>query len=110
MIKRISFIGGEALTHPNVAEILEGLLKISKIQRIVITTNATIIPSGDFWQIISKYSDRIEILISNYGKDYKKEGLITGIGANMFKLAGSVILFGVVSSFFLVLLKVIIYG
>ena len=91
VIKRISFIGGEALTHPNVAEILEGLLKISKIQRIVITTNATIIPSGDFWQIISKYSDRIEILISNYGKDYKKEGLIKnaeeyGINAHTFDI------------------------
>lgn len=42
--------------------------------------------------------------------DYKKEGFITGIGANMFKLAGSVILFGIVSAFFLVLLKVMLYG
>lgn len=42
--------------------------------------------------------------------DYKKEGFITGIGANLFKLAGSVILFGIVSSFFLVLIKVMCYG
>ena len=42
--------------------------------------------------------------------DYKKEGFITGIGANLFKLAGSVIVFGIVSSFFLVLLKVICNG
>ena len=42
--------------------------------------------------------------------EYRKEGLVTGIGANMFKLAGSVILFGIVSAFFLVLLKVILYG
>jgi len=42
--------------------------------------------------------------------DYKKEGFITGIGANMFKLAGSVILFGIVSAFFLVLFKVVLYG
>ena len=42
--------------------------------------------------------------------DYKKEGFVTGIGANMFKLAGSVILFGIVSSFFLVLIKVMLYG
>lgn len=42
--------------------------------------------------------------------DYKKEGFITGIGANLFKLAGSVILFGIVSAFFLVLLKVMLYG
>jgi len=42
--------------------------------------------------------------------DYKKDGLVTGIGANIFKLAGSVILYGVVSAFFLVLLKVALYG
>lgn len=42
--------------------------------------------------------------------DYKKEGFITGIGANLFKLAGSVILFGIVSAFFLALIKVICYG
>lgn len=42
--------------------------------------------------------------------DYKKDGLITGIGANVFKLAGSVILYGIISAFFLVLLKVVLYG
>lgn len=42
--------------------------------------------------------------------DYKKDGLVTGIGANVFKLAGSVILYGIVSAFFLVLLKVVLYG
>jgi len=42
--------------------------------------------------------------------DYKKEGFITGIGANIFKLAGSVILYGIVSAFFLCLVKVMIYG
>lgn len=31
--------------------------------------------------------------------DYKKEGLVTGIGANAFKLTGSVILYGVVSAY-----------
>lgn len=42
--------------------------------------------------------------------DYKKDGYITGIGANFFKLAGSVILYGMVSAFFLAILGVIIYG
>ncbi len=42
--------------------------------------------------------------------DYKKDGLVTGIGANIFKLAGSVILYGIVSAFFLCLIKVAIYG
>ncbi len=42
--------------------------------------------------------------------DVKKDGLITGLGASFFKLAGSVLLYGIVSSFFLSILGVIIYG
>lgn len=42
--------------------------------------------------------------------DYKKEGLVTGIGASMFKLAGSVIIFGVVSAYVFGLLRLIIFG
>ena len=41
--------------------------------------------------------------------DYKRDGLVTGIGANLFKLAGSVIVYGIISAFFLILLKVAFY-
>lgn len=40
--------------------------------------------------------------------EYRKEGLVTGIGSNMFKLAGSVIIFGVVSAYIFGLLRIII--
>ena len=42
--------------------------------------------------------------------EYKREGLVTGIGANMFKLAGSVIIFGVVSAYTFGLLRMLIFG
>lgn len=42
--------------------------------------------------------------------EYRKEGLVTGIGASMFKLAGSVIIFGVVSAYIFGLLRFIIMG
>ena len=42
--------------------------------------------------------------------EYRKEGLVTGLGANMFKLAGSVILFGVVSAYIFGLLRIFIMG
>ena len=42
--------------------------------------------------------------------EYRKEGLVTGLGANMFKLAGSVIIFGVVSAYFFGLLRLLIMG
>lgn len=38
----------------------------------------------------------------------KSEGLVLGVGSNMFKLAGAVILFGVVSAFFVTLIKLLL--
>ena len=40
--------------------------------------------------------------------EYKKEGLITGIGANMFKLAGTVSIYGVVSAYIFGLIRLVI--
>ncbi|MEG0026063.1 MAG: stage V sporulation protein AC [Bacilli bacterium] len=42
--------------------------------------------------------------------EYRKEGLVTGIGANMFKLAGSVIIFGVVSAYVFGLFRMLFWG
>ncbi len=42
--------------------------------------------------------------------EYRKEGLITGIGASMFKLAGSVIAYGIISAYTFGLLRLIIMG
>lgn len=44
------------------------------------------------------------------GLEYKKEGPIFGLGSNIFKLAGSVILYGVVSAWFFGLIRFIIMG
>lgn len=38
----------------------------------------------------------------------KTEGFVLGVGSNIFKLAGSVILFGVASAFFIALIKLIL--
>ncbi len=40
--------------------------------------------------------------------EYRKEGFVTGIGANMFKLGGTVIIYGIVSSYIFGLVRVII--
>ena len=42
--------------------------------------------------------------------EYKREGFVTGLGANMFKLAGTVILYGVVSAYIFGLIRLIIGG
>lgn len=42
--------------------------------------------------------------------EYKNEGLVLGIGANIFKLAGTVILYGVVSVYVFGLIRMVIGG
>ena len=71
----------------------------------------------DFDKWVIKYKAGLIIPITGFAHsiqssamDYKKDGLITGLGANFFKLAGSVILYGIVSSFIFCMLKVVFYG
>ena len=42
--------------------------------------------------------------------EYKNEGLVLGIGANIFKLAGTVILYGIVAVYLFGLLRLLIIG
>ena len=42
--------------------------------------------------------------------EYRREGLIAGLGSNMFKLAGSVIMFGVVSAYVFGILRFFVIG
>ena len=40
--------------------------------------------------------------------EYRKEGLVTGIGANMLKLSGAVIIYGIVGSFVFSLIRTLV--
>ena len=42
--------------------------------------------------------------------EYRKEGLVTGIGTNMLKLAGTVIIYGVISAFIFGIIRLYIFG
>lgn len=42
--------------------------------------------------------------------EYKNEGLVYGLGANIFKLAGTVILYGVVSVYIFGIIRIILIG
>ena len=70
---------------------------------------------GFFDDVVSKFRCGIVIPITGFAHsimssalDYKKDGLITGIGANFFKLAGSVLLYGILCGFICGIIKVII--
>ena len=42
--------------------------------------------------------------------EHKKEGLVTGIGNNIFKLSGTVIMYGVVSAFIFGTIRYVVFG
>ncbi len=42
--------------------------------------------------------------------EHKKEGLVTGIGNNIFKLGGTVIMYGVVSAFIFGTIRYVVFG
>lgn len=48
--------------------------------------------------------------ITSAALDYRKEGFVLGLGANIFKLAGTVILYGIVSVYVFGLIRILIMG
>jgi len=48
--------------------------------------------------------------ITSAALDYRKEGFVLGLGANIFKLAGTVILYGIVSVYIFGLIRILIIG
>ena len=72
---------------------------------------------GFFDKLVTKFKCGLLIPITGFAHsmtssslDYKREGPIYGIGSNMFKLAGSVIIYGVVSAWFFGMIRYIIGG
>ncbi len=48
--------------------------------------------------------------MSSAALEYRKEGLVMGIGSNIFKIAGSVILYGVVAAYVFGILRYVLFG
>ena len=72
---------------------------------------------GVFDTLVTKVKAALIIPITGFAHsmtsaalEYKNEGLVLGIGANIFKLAGTVILYGVVSVYIFGILRLIVTG
>ena len=72
---------------------------------------------GVFDVLVSKVKAALIIPITGFAHsmssaalEYKNEGLVLGIGANIFNLAGTVILYGVVSVYFFGLIRLLVMG
>lgn len=83
----------------------------------LITIASILTALGVFDVLVSKVKAALIIPITGFAHsmtsaalEYKHEGLVLGIGANVFKLAGTVILYGVVAVYFFGLLRLLIMG
>lgn len=72
---------------------------------------------GFFDKLVTKFKCGLIIPITGFAHsmtsatlDYKKEGPISGFGSNMFRLAGSVILYGVISAWVFGIIRYLIGG
>ena len=89
---------------------------------VVVTLTLVVLSSiltaiGVFDVFVSKLKSALIIPITGFAHsmtsaalEYRKEGLILGIGANIFKLAGSVILYGIVSVYIFGLIRLFVMG
>ena len=118
----LSFISGGVIGMISV--LIYNILTINNINDasiwtivILIFISSLLTGLSIFDNLVEKFKCGIIIPITGFAHsmtssaiDYKKDGLISGIGSNTFKLAGSVILYGCVSAFILTVIQVIING
>ena len=116
-------VGGIGMLGEGIMELLCCLYHISRneastfmiIIMIFIASLSTAL--GFFDKLVTKFKCGLLIPITGFAHsmtsaalDYRKEGPIYGIGSNIFKLAGSVILYGVVAAWFFGMIRFLIGG
>lgn len=89
---------------------------------VIVTLTLVILSSvltafGIFDVFVAKLKSALIIPITGFAHsmtsaalEYRKEGLVLGIGANIFKLAGTVILYGIVSVYVFGLIRILVMG
>ena len=83
----------------------------------LIIVAAILTAMGVFDLLVNKLKSALIIPITGFSHsitsaalEYRTEGLVLGIGANIFKLAGTVILYGVVAVYIFGLIRIITIG
>lgn len=83
-IERLRILGGEPLLHPQLKEILLGILQNDNVKNIQIVTNGTMLFAEDILKVLR--DKRISVDISNYGKiSWNYSNLIRQLRNNRIK-------------------------
>ena len=104
-------------------EIYEFYLKLPRKESgVLVIITLIIIASiltglGTFDILVTKLKSALIIPITGFAHsmtsaaiEYKNEGLVLGIGTNIFKLAGTVILYGTIAAYFFGLIRLLFIG
>lgn len=68
-IEWLQFVGGEIFTHRHLDVVFEYCKKYNdKFDRIIIETNATILPTDEEMKSLLSYGNKLKVMISDYGK------------------------------------------
>lgn len=99
----IAFLSGGVIG--GFSQLFVSLLDVNMMLIIWIVIASILTGMGVFDDFVDKFKMGVIIPITGFSHsvtssslDYKSEGFITGIGSNYMKLAGSVILYGIVSA------------
>ncbi len=65
-IYEIRILGGEPFMHRQVHRIIERIISYPQVHRILVITNATIMPSEEMWEVME--NDKVGFSITDYGK------------------------------------------
>lgn len=119
----IAFISGGVLGSlcEGFSQLLQNLLYMPPHEAYMYTMIMLVVVSsiltglGFFDKVVSKFKCGLIVPTTGFAHamtsaamDHESEGPIKGIGSNIFKMTGSIILYGLVAAFFLALIKGVI--
>lgn len=68
-IEWLQFVGGEIFTHKHLDEVFEYCKKYSsQFDRLIVETNATILPTDKELESLLSYGEKLKVMISDYGQ------------------------------------------
>ncbi len=106
----VAFLSGGVIGA--VSQVLVSALGVEYMMVIWIVLASILTGMGVFDDMVDKFKMGVIIQTTGFAHsitasaiDYKSEGFVTGIGSNCFKLAGSVIIYGIISAAVLALVR-----
>lgn len=79
-IEWLQFVGGEIFTHRHLEEVFEHCKRYStQFDRLIIETNATVLPTEAELKSLLSYGERLKVMISDYGELSKAKARMVDI-------------------------------